>query len=346
MAASLGGRQNHRDRRTGRSLRLRLAATCLNALLLSGCSGAQSALDPAGRGAERIAALFWWMAGGAAIVWLIVIGLALYALRGRRKPHDRRKTALFIIGGGVAFPTLTLAGLLSYGLAMMPELIAPAPDGSLTIRVSGERWWWRFEYEGPEGSFETANELRLPVDQPVQFILSSPDVIHAFWIPVLGPKIDMIPGRENRLALHPTRTGAFRGVCAEYCGASHALMGFDVFVVQPEAFEDWRRSQLQSARSPEPDTAAAAGERFFLQNGCAACHSVRGTPADGLVGPDLTHLASRKTIGASLLPNEPENLRRFLIDPEGVKPGVVMPHFKMLPDSELDALVAYLASLE
>ena len=169
------------------------------ALVLVGCRGPQSALDPAGRGAERIAELFWWMATGAGIIWLAVVGLAIYAMRARPGAHGRG-AALLIIGGGAVLPTVVLAGLLAYGLALMPELLTPAAEGQLQIAVSAEQWWWRVRYLtlGSNGeAVELANEIRLPVGARVMFHLESPDVIHSFWIPALGGKIDMIPGRRT-----------------------------------------------------------------------------------------------------------------------------------------------------
>ena len=281
------------------------------------------------------------------MVWVLVIGFAVYAIRLRPGKHSVRKTGAFIIGGGVLLPTVTLTALLAYGLSMLPELVEPAPEGSLTVKVSGEQWWWRVEYIGPEGqAVELANEIRLPVDQPVQFHLDSPDVVHSFWIPALGPKMDMIPGRVNRLVLHPTRTGVFRGVCAEFCGASHALMAFDVVVMEPKAFDQWLAAQAQPAAPATAGSPAEEGYASFLRNGCGACHTVRGTLADGELGPDLTHVASRLSLAASVLPNEPAAYRRFISHAKEVKPEANMPRFGMLPEDEIVALVAYLESLE
>ena len=160
---------------------------------------------------------------------------------------------------------------------------------------------------GSGEAVELANEIRLPVGEPVEFQLESPDVIHSFWIPSLGGKIDMIPGRVNRLALEPTRTGIFRGVCAEYCGTSHALMSFYVVVLEQEDFAAWLAHQHAPAQPPAQPL-AARGQELFLANGCGACHTVRGTPADGVVGPDLTHVGSRLSLGAGILPNEPDGV--------------------------------------
>jgi cytochrome c oxidase subunit 2 len=307
-------------------------------------------LDTAGRGAEQIAELFYWMAGSALVVWIVVIGLAVYAMASQRA-HSRKSTVILVIGGGAVVPTVLLACLLCYGLSLMPSLHRPAPDGSLRIRVSGVRWWWRIEYGTGSDGFETANEINLPVDQPVEFQLVSEDVIHSFWIPSLGGKMDMIPGRQNRLALYPTRCGTFAGVCAEMCGTAHAQMGFRVNVQQQDAFDRWMVQQAAPAVSPATDS-ARRGAQIFLDQGCSACHAIRGTEADGVVGPDLTHFATRATIGAGVLANTPENLARWIVDTHQVKPGVQMPAFDSLnrddgelTNSNLADLVSYLTGL-
>lgn len=327
---------------------------CSSAVWLAGCAslsdswlvGQQSALDPAGREAQRIAELFWWMVAGAAIVWIAVAGLTIYAARRRTASISERQARLYIIGGGALFPTLVLAGLLTYGLAMLPELLAPAPEGSLKIKVIGEQWWWRVRYPLPEGGeVELANEIRLPVDEPVEFQLEAQDVIHSFWVPALGGKMDMIPGRETRLVLKPTRTGVFRGVCAEYCGTAHALMAFYVKVMEKEDFARWLEGQRQPAQAPQAPL-ALKGREYFFANGCSACHSINGTEADGIVGPNLTHVGSRMSLGAGIIQNEPADFTQWIEQTDRVKPGVNMPHFGMLPPEELNALATYLESLK
>ena len=322
----------------------RLQTSLAGALLLQGCSGRQSALDPAGRGAEQIAELFNWMAAGAVIVWLAMIALTIYAL-SESIPHKQDKATLLIIGGGAAVPTLILAGLLVYGLSTLRSLTAPTPSGALQVAVSGEQWWWRVRYLVDGMTIELANEIRLPVGKPVEFQVSSFDVVHSFWIPSLGPKMDMIPGRTNRLVLHPTRTGTFRGVCAEYCGESHALMAFDVVVLKKEEFAGWLDHQSQSARTSSESLIAHGRESFFA-SGCGACHAVRGTEADGVIGPDLTHVGSRASLGAGTLANDTDGFLRWISQTGKIKPGVQMPHFGMLPPEELKALAAYLDSLQ
>jgi cytochrome c oxidase subunit 2 len=316
------------------------------AVLLSGCTGPQSTLAPAGPAAERIAQLFWWMTAGALVIWISVIALALYSIRISPEAHAQRRASLFIIGGGAVFPTLVLAVLVVYGLAPIPALLAPAPEGSLRISVSGEQWWWRVRYQAVRAEPAVlANEIRLPVGEPVEFHLASPDVIHSFWIPSLAGKIDMIPGRITRLAMTPTQTGLFRGACAEYCGTSHALMSFYVVVERKDAFERWLANQRAPAIPPSTQV-ATRGQQLFLANGCGACHAIRGTAAGGRIGPDLTHVGSRLSIGAGILPTNQAALVRWLARTDHVKPAVTMPAFGMLPEPDLQAIAAYLEGLK
>lgn len=304
----------------------------------------QSALDHAGVGAESIAGLFWVMLIGGCLIWLIVVGLAVYAIVVPGQ-HDPKRTRMLVIGGGAVFPTIVLTALLTYGLAMLPELQRPAPKGSQVIEVAGVRWWWRVHYRMPDGDrVETANEIHLPVNEPVEFKLKSEDVIHAFWIPSLGGKVDMMPGRENRLKLHPTRVGVYRGVCAEYCGEAHTQMAFDVIVESREDYDEWLRQQASPAAAISDE--AEVGRKILEGSGCGACHSIRGTSADGVVGPDLTHFGSRRSIGASVMTNNADNLTRWIAETHRVKPGVEMPAFETLAEDELRALVRYLGELK
>lgn len=326
---------------------IRHVQICLGMLLfLAGCDGPQSALQPAGKGAESIANLFWWMLSGAFLIWLVMIGLAIYSVRTHFERSEHQRIRLMIIGGGTIFPTVVLTILLLFSLPMIPELLQPAPEGALRIEVRGKMWWWRVQYFTEEGeTIELANEIRLPVDEPVEFQLASDDVIHAFWIPALGGKVDMIPGRTTRLKLEPTRTGTFRGACAEFCGASHALMNFDVIVMERDNFDRWLEEQRQPASSPN-DSLAIRGQEVFFSSGCHACHTIRGTEALGTIGPDLTHVGSRHTLAAGVLPNEPEEMARWIAHPDRTKPGVKMPDFSLLPESDLQAIATYLESLQ
>ena len=315
------------------------------ALVVSGCSGAQSALAPAGREAQQLAQIFWWMAGGTLLIWLVVIGLALYAVRAPER-QDSSGPRRLIVWGGVVVPTLTLTALAAYALSLLPEFLAPAAPGSLRVAVTGEQYWWRVRYLPSGGEpVDLANEIRLPAGEEVEFSLDSRDVIHSFWIPALGGKVDMIPGRTTRLRLSPTRPGHYRGTCAEYCGASHAFMAFPVVVQEKAEFERWLDAQRAPAREPRGPL-AERGREQLLANGCGACHSVRGTPADGVVGPDLTHVGGRLSLGAGLLPNQTADFAAWVSTTKALKPGVHMPAFGMLAASDLGALSAYLESLE
>lgn len=308
-------------------------------LLLAGCSPEQSALHPAGVDAEALSGLTWFMFAGAVIVWSIVMGVTVYAVLGKKRPRSDRFADQFILLWGVAFPTVGLAILLVYGLSLLPNWTNDEPP-DLKVGVKAEQYWWRLQYELPDGSVvETANELHLPVDATVEFALTSTDVIHSFWIPALGGKMDAIPGRTNALRLTPTKAGTYRGVCAEFCGEGHALMAFPVIVHEAAEYAAW----LEALQRPALPT---AGEQAFLEAGCSACHVVRGVVEAGSVGPDLTHFASRRTIGAGTLPNTRENLERWLMAPAHIKPGVVMPSYAALPDAERSAIVDYLMELE
>jgi cytochrome c oxidase subunit 2 len=306
--------------------------------VLSACSPLQSALHPAGVDASEQASLFWFMAAGAFFVWLIVMGAAIYAVLGKRKPKSERFADRFIFIGGVAFPTVGLAILLVFGLSLLPSWGRDdVPD--LRVHVQGEQYWWRLGYELADGTrLETANELHLPVDAVVEFVLTSSDVIHSFWIPALGGKMDAIPGRTNVLRLEPTKPGMYRGVCAEFCGPSHALMAFPVEVHDAGSFAAWLTAEQRLATS---ERGAA-----FLAAGCGACHTVRGVVATASVGPDLTHLASRTTIAAGTLPNTPEHLLAWITSPNHAKPDVRMPPYASLPEAERMAIVDFLVSLK
>ncbi|GAA4453717.1 cytochrome c oxidase subunit II [Novipirellula rosea] len=302
-------------------------------------------MNSAGRASEDIAILFYWMSAGAVAIWLIVIGVAVYAIYQPGRHHPRT-TKMLVIGGGAVFPTIVLTGLLCVALPMLPELHRPAPPGSLQIHVSGVLWWWRVDYLTADGdTIASANEIRIPVNQPVEFKLNSEDVIHSFWIPSLGGKVDMIPGRQTRLQLYPTRVGTYRGACAEFCGTAHAQMNFDVVVMPVDEFNDWLVGQSASAKQPV-ELDAIAGQQQFLKYGCSACHTIRGTVAEGKVGPDLTHFGSRISIAAGVLKNNPENLARWITQTHDVKPGADMPEFDSLPEHDLRQMVAYLEQLK
>lgn len=334
----------------------------LTALLLTGCEGPQSALAPAGRDAEQIAALSVWLVAGLLVVWAATVLLFLYAAYRPRAggpqsaaaaPSDHlpadpepRAARVVIVTGGVVVPAVVLTVLLVRGLSLMPALLDPGPDAGLRIDVLGEQWWWRVEYALPDGRrVEVANEIRLPLGRRTPLYLESADVIHSFWVPSLAGKLDMIPGRTNRLGLEPTRTGVFRGACAEYCGASHTEMALYAMVLEPGDFELWLARELEPARAAA-DPLTQRGAEVFLENGCGACHAVRGTDAAGSVGPDLTHVGGRHSLAAGLLPNDAPAFATWITRASHIKPGVYMPAFGMLDESDLRALAAWLDGLE
>lgn len=319
-------------------LAMRQVAATLAAI---GCRGPQSALDPAAEGATRIDSLFRVMAVGALIVWVAMLVITALAMREHPESHGRRRHSLLIVIGGAVVPTGLLTALLVGGLAMLPSLVRAAPPGSLRVSVRGEQWWWRVRYLTRDGvAVDLANELHLPRGEVADLSLDSADVIHSFWVPSLGGKLDMFPGRVTRLALRPTRDGAFRGACAEYCGTAHAQMSLYAVVEPRPAFDRWLAHQARPARDVE-----SRGARLFLSYGCGACHSVRGTEARGVIAPDLTHVASRRSIGAATLASTRAHLARWIAHTDEVKPGVAMPPFSMISSDEVDAIASWLAGL-
>lgn len=309
--------------------------------------GGGSALQPAGVEAARVAELFWVLMIGGVLVWALTMAAAFYfafAPRPDRNPDPRRLQRRLIIGGGLVLPTFVVGLLLAYSLSMLRTLQHPG-DG-LRIAVTGERFWWRVQYEpGSATPLDLANEIRLPVNRRTELLLRSPDLIHSLWIPSLAGKLDLIPGRENRLVLEPTRTGRYQGLCAEYCGLGHTHMRLSVEVMSQQDFADWMAQQRGPARAADSDE-ARRGAGLFQAYGCPACHVVRGTGAAGRIGPDLTHLASRSMLGAAGLPLDRVTLMRWMRDPAAIKPGVLMPAFAHLPEPELAAIADYLLSLQ
>ena len=300
-----------------------------------------SAFAPAGPEAATLLRLFWLMAAGAVVVWIAVLAIGWIAARRDRQPV--RDARWLILAGGVVTPTLVLTALLAHGLWLMPRVRAAVPEGALRVAVSGEQWWWRVHYEAAD--VDTANEIHIPVGEPVVFTLSSPDVIHSFWVPALGGKMDMIPGRSNTLVLRADKPGIYRGACAEYCGASHAQMRLLVVAEPPAEFAQWLRGQTAPAAEPA-DAMARAGRAAFLGNGCGACHAVRGTAANGRVGPDLTHVGGRRELAAGALPNDADALAHWIERPHASKPDAKMPRFDMLPRSDVRAIAAWLGGLQ
>lgn len=324
-----------------------LPIALLPAAVLAGCGDRQSVLNPKGPFALELAQLSWLLFGVGAAVLLIVMAATAGALLGSDRTRAMLASARTVVWAGVMFPVVTLTGLLAYGI-VLTRAAAIAPDAdpaALRISVSGEQWWWRVVYERDSGAAITAaNEIRIPAGRPVLFKLTSPDVIHSFWVPNLGGKVDMIPGRTTLLRLQADARGVYRGQCAEYCGGPHALMAFEVVVLAQAEFDTWLDAQAQPAAEPASD-AARRGHDLFLASGCGACHAVRGTPAVGTIGPDLTHLGSRRSVGVDTLSLTEANIRRFIHDGQHIKPGNLMPQFRIFPEADLDAIATYLAGL-
>lgn len=303
-----------------------------------------SILDAAGTAAAEIATLFWWMTAGSVVVWLLAVGLGLYCARGRRLPHPERFVWGLILGGGVIVPSLLLSVLLYFGLRPLTRVQAASPEAT-TIAVAGEQWWWRVRYTLPDGTtVDAANELRLPVGHRTAVALASDNVLHAFWIPALAGKVDMVPGRATRVVLEPTTVGVFRGACAEYCGTSHARMDFRAEVMSAGAFDAWLGGQAADA-IPADSVEARRGAELFTWHGCGACHAVRGTAAAGTIGPDLTHVGSRPSLATASMRNAPAEMAAWLAAPDQTKPGAHMPGFAMVGGDDLRALAAYLTGL-
>ena len=283
---------------------------------------------------------------GFGIIWALVVALSLYASRWNRRPISEQAGGKIIFWAGVVFPVCVLTALLSFALWMMPSLrpFAGGDQAAMRIDVAASQFWWSVTYRRADGSsVVSANEVRLPVGQRVEFSLTTRDMIHSFWIPSLGGKMDLIPGRVNRLSLLATKAGTYRGQCAEFCGLSHAMMAFPAVAMESADFEAW----LDERAAPSAGVdAAGAGRDLFLREGCGDCHRVAGTPANGQSGPDLSHVGSRLTIAAGWLANDEETLARFIAHPGSIKPGAQMPAALHLPESERNAIAAWLKGLQ
>ncbi|MDQ3662180.1 MAG: cytochrome c oxidase subunit II [Actinomycetota bacterium] len=309
-------------------------------------SGAPSALDPKGSGARRIEGLWWLMFWISLAVFAVVVAFLVVAyVRGRREqtqPTEARWGGPFVVVSGIVAPSLILAGVFVVSLNDMMALSSPPQQPGLTIDVIGHDWWWEARYE--ESGAVTANEIHIPTGESIQLRLTTDDVIHSFWVPQLQAKTDLISGEVNSMWLQADEPGRYRGQCAEFCGLQHANMIFYVVAEDPAEFEAWLANEAGEADDPS-DAAVARGESVFLQSSCAGCHAVRGTEADSDLGPDLTHLAGRETIASGVLENTRSELAQWIIDPQGAKPGAIMPPTE-LSSAELDALLDYLESLD
>jgi cytochrome c oxidase subunit II len=328
-----------------------MAAGAGLALLVGACGGVQSAVDPAGPQAERVATLWWVWLAVATVVWLaVVVALALALRRGMRAERvasreDERGVVRAVVGG-VGLTVVVLFALLADSVLTERALARLPAEDPLRLEIVGRQWWWEITYGGGplEKRVTTANEIHLPAGRTVHATLASRDVIHSFWVPNLHGKVDLIPGLETRIELRADRPGTYRGQCAEFCGVQHAHMAFLVVVEPEDEFDAWLEAQRRPAAEPS-DTLARRGREVFLGTSCVVCHTVRGTEAFGRTGPDLTHFASRRTIAAATRPNRRGHLAGWIANPHGIKPGSHMPRNLLAPD-DLHALLAYLEALE
>ena len=298
--------------------------------------------DPAGPYAWPITTLGWVLLAMSAMVLIVVLASLYVALLGRERLRRKLGGAKAIWIGGIAFPVVVLTALLIYGLTLTRTLSAPAPANAMKVRVTGEMWWWRIAYlDGPgQAVLHDANELHIPVGRPVLLELESADVIHSFWVPRLSGKLDMIPGRRNPMLIQADEPGVYGGQCAEYCGGPHALMGFVVVAHPPEQFE--RLMQARLVRSNAPTALPTPGRRLFQSAGCAACHRIAGTGANGISGPDLTFVGTRRTLGAGILPNNRGTMMGWIANSQAIKPHNRMPPYTVLSGAEVSALADYL----
>jgi cytochrome c oxidase subunit 2 len=317
-----------------------------------GPSATPSIFAPASTPALEIRDLSLLVLGISAVIFVVVAGMAAYTIvRFRNRPGDERREPPQVYGSTqielawtvVPFLIVVVLFLVTaryiYGIEKRAM-----PDGAIEATIVGNQWWWEIRY--PKLGIVTANELHVPVSDPTTptptyLTLQSADVIHSFWVPQLAGKLDVVPNKTNRLWIDPRTPGTYVGQCAEYCGTQHAWMLLEVIVHSREDFDRWVAAQQAAARE---DPAVREGRELFLSLSCINCHTVRGTPANGLFGPDLTHLMSRRTLGAGVVRNTPQALQAWVDDPAAMKPGVLMPAMKLSND-ELNKLSAYLVSL-
>ena len=315
----------------------------------------QSMLDTAGPQAAAIARQWWFAFYVASAVYVATIGALAWALsRARHRAysgeplpadHEHRMTRGVSVGVGLTLAILLV--FLGYDFMLGRTVSAGSPaKHPLTITIIGHQWWWEVQYEDSiaQNIVRTANEIHIPVGQPVLFRLTASDVIHSFWVPNLGGKKDLIPGYWQTTWFQADTAGYYRGQCAEFCGTQHAKMALAVVAEPLDQYRLWVAQQKQPARQPT-DTLAQHGGEVFLTGSCAMCHSINGTSAGSNNGPDLTHLASRRTIAAGTLANTKGNLAGWILDPQTIKPGAKMPPNQLKP-KDLEALLAYLQGLK
>jgi cytochrome c oxidase subunit 2 len=310
-----------------------------------------NALEAQGQAGLIMGTLWHPMLAMAAATFVLVVGALGWALLRRRGADEptldagRERSMARAVGAAVGLTIAVLLVCLVLDISVGRAITATPGEQALQIRVTGHQWWWEVHYRDSVAQrwVTTANEIHVPVGKPVAIELRSTDVIHSFWPPSLTGKRDLIPGRENTLWLRAERPGVYRGQCAEYCGHQHAKMAFEVIAQPADSFARWLEAQRDTAMTPT-SSLARRGQEVFLTSSCVMCHAIGGTPAGSRVGPDLTHLASRRTIAAGTLPNTRGNLAGWIVDPQAIKPGAKMPANELAP-ADLQALLAYLETL-
>lgn len=305
---------------------------------------AMSVLAPAGPAALAIADIAWVMFIGAALVTALVMGLLWRAVRG---PASAVRPRRWIVGAGLLFPAVVLLALMGWSQWRARIVMADPPPDALVVGVKGHLWWWEVRYRRPDGDGEVvlANEIRVPLGRTVWLGLTSADVIHSVWLPQLAGKMDTVPGRVNRLVFRVDQAGVYRGQCAEFCGEQHARMALHLVAMEPADFEAWLDAQARDA--PAPATSLQErGRAAFMAHRCNACHTVRGVSEEAQLGPDLTHVASRVALGAGTLPNNVDAMAQWVAHTQELKPGARMPSYQRLDAETLQAIAAWLGSLE
>ena len=353
---------DHRTRRRGW---LAAGAACLfvlAAVILPQSSSATplSYLEAHGARAYPINNLLWALIAVSLAVIVMAIALVLMGtFRGRSLPGDMlpgrldvepvRRGSIWIFTGVGASTIVLFAATVWTVVTLAAVANPPGGKADLTIEITGHQWWWEVLYKGshkgagPDQILRTANEIHIPVGQTVGVELRTSDVIHSFWVPSLTGKTDLIPGQINQTWFSASNPGVYRGQCTEYCGRQHAHMGFEVIADDPQSFNAWYEHALQPAPSPVSSEARADLETFVAK--CGVCHTVAGTQAGGILGPDLSHLMGRRTIAAGTLPNSIGYLSAWIADPQHAKPGALMPRLDV-DGPELTRIRRFLLTLQ
>ena len=335
-----------------------LAFVAMTTVVSTACAGIQSSLDPAGPQAHNISKLWWLMFFICSAVFIAVVVAFFLAITRAgsgsstaepvqewTQQAERKRWNVITAATAITVVTLFVFLVASFfvGRGLTAEL---SLKQGVAIEVTGRQWWWEIRYLNEDASsiFTTANEIHIPVGVPVTLNLKGGDVIHSFWVPNLHGKQDLIPGKIATIWLQADRAGTYRGQCAEYCGLQHAHMALVVVAEPRDQFNSWLANQIQSAATPATDS-AKRGQEIFLRSTCVMCHTISGTPAGSNIGPNLTHVASRQTIGAATLPNVRDHLSQWVVDSQKIKPGNRMPPNFVSPD-DLEALLDYLQSLK